>query len=179
MRCYPLRLRVVSGVLVAAVALGTVIGWTALPAHLRAQFSVVQLATLVALLLALILVIGLVALSYVDAGQHGLVFRNGLRTHRIGWPRVARVSYRSGDPWPFIWVFPHSPATADPSQTAERKQPHPNGWRRNGADQPGDAGSQPEPERLVLLGIQRSDRRRADRAVTQLRRLHATQSHAP
>lgn len=168
MRCYPLRLRIVAVVLAAAVVVGTTVGWIALPAHLRAQFTAFQLATLIALLLAVLLVIGAVALSYVEADQDGMVFRNGLRTHRLTWSDVSRLSYRSGEPWASVWVL--SGAGASTPRLAE-----PDG-------QPGvteEVGA-PEPHKLILLGIQRSDRARADRAVAQLRELHpATRSHAP
>lgn len=178
MKCYPLRLRIVGVTLTVAVVVGTVVGWIALPTHLRAQFTPFQLATLVALLLAVLVVIGSVSFSYVEAGPKGLVFRNGLRTHRVTWDRVTRVSYRNGEPWASVWVMPGHPGpgeTADASTTvreqsgtAVREQSGPDGHRRES-----DHGPAPEPHKHILLGIQRSDRARAERAVAQLRRLHA------
>jgi hypothetical protein len=143
--CYPLRLRIVAGILVAAVVFGTIVGWATLPERLRAQWSAFELATLVVFLLGVIVAIGLVALSYVQADRDGLVFRNGLHTHRMSWAQVTQLAYRGGDPWVSVWVLPETDIAA-------------------------------EPTRLAILGIQRSDRKRAQRAVAELRRLRATGS---
>lgn len=149
MRCYPLRLRFVVVILTALIAVGMVLGWVSLPSRVQAQFTLPQLATLIGVIVAVVVVIGLVAGSYVRADDTGLVFRNGLRTYRYDWLSVVRVTYRNGDPWASVWV--------SESTTEEAA----------------------EPTRMMLLGIQRSDRSRAQQAVSQLRRLHATRCHEP
>jgi hypothetical protein len=101
---YPRKIRVVGGIFSAALVIMVIIGWAALPAHLRAQFSAFQLITLLAVLVALIGVIGLVACSTVRADAGGVRVRNGLRVHQLGWDQVHRVVYRSGDPWATLLI---------------------------------------------------------------------------
>ncbi len=135
---YPRVLRVVGGIFSAALVGMVIIGWMALPAHLRALFTPFQVATLLAVLVALVGVIGLVAGSSVRADAQGVTVRNGLRVRRFDWPDVHRVLFRPGDPWATLLV-----------------------------------GRSDDPVRVQLLGIQRSDGDRADRAVAELRRLQA------
>lgn len=150
MRCYPLRLRFVVVILTALVAVGMVVGWMSLPSRVQAQFTLVQVGTLIGVFVAVVAVIGLVAWSYVRADDTGLVFRNGVRTYRYDWASVVQVTYRNGDPWASVWVC-----------------------------QDTTGGDATEPGRLMLLGIQRSDRGRAQQAVNELRRLHATRCREP
>lgn len=172
-RCCPRRLRVVVGVVAALVISGAAVGWVSLPRHVQVQFSLPQLATLIAVLLALILGIGAMASSYVEAGEDGLVFRNGLRTHRFAWTRVIRVSYGSGDPWASLWVLPEG----DGASRFDTDVFHASTGGDGHSHAAGESdGEHPDPKRWMLLGIQRSDRGRAQQAVTDLRRLHATQS---
>lgn len=133
---YPRRMRLVGGAFSAALVIIVIIGWIALPSHLRAQFTPSQVITLLLVLFAIIGVIMAVAMSTVRADASGLVIRNGLRTHRIGWQQVRGLVYRDGDPWPTLLI--------------------------NDRD---------DPDKIMLLGIQRTDHARADQAVADLRRL--------
>ncbi len=86
--------------LVAAALLG----WVLTPAAVQAQFTLVQLVTLIfflALMVAMALGIGL---SYVRADAAGLRFRNGVKTHEVPWNEIKAFRYREGDPWPFVLV---------------------------------------------------------------------------
>ncbi|QGN33190.1 PH domain-containing protein [Microlunatus sp. Gsoil 973] len=133
---YPRRMRIVgsvfSGVLVAAV----IVGWIALPPHLRALFTPSQVITLLLVLFVIIAVIMAVAMSTVRADHAGLEIRNAVRIHKIGWHQVCGLVYREGDPWPTLLI-----------------------------------NDREDPDKIMLLGIQRTDHQRADRAVATLRRL--------
>ena len=86
--------------LVAAALLG----WVMTAPSVRAQFTPVQILTLLfflALLVGLALGIGL---SYVRADGAGLRFRNGIKTYEVPWSQVKAFRYRDGDPWPFVLV---------------------------------------------------------------------------
>lgn len=131
-------MRLVGSVFSAALVIIVIIGWIALPAHLRALFTPSQLITLLLVLFAIIGVIMTIGMSMVRADASGLVIRNGLRTHRIGWQQVRGLVYRDGDPWPTLLI--------------------------NDRD---------DPDKIMLLGIQRTDHARADQTVAVLRRLRA------
>jgi hypothetical protein len=135
---YPRRMRIVGSIFSGLLVLAVIIGWIALPEHLRASFTASQVITLLLVLLAIVGVIMSVALSMVRADESGLVIRNALRTHRIDWRQVQGLVYREGDPWPTLLI-----------------------------------NSRDDPDRVMLLGIQRTDHGRADRAVAELRRLRA------
>lgn len=86
--------------LVAAALLG----WVMTAPPVRAQFTPVQILTLIfflALLVGLALGIGL---SYVRADGAGLRFRNGIKTYDVPWSQIRAFRYREGDPWPFVLV---------------------------------------------------------------------------
>lgn len=143
MTSYPRRIRIVGTIMSSALVIMVVIGWIAMPENLRATFTPFQVITLLAVLFVIIGLIAGIALSVVRADDEGLTVRNGLRTHRISWSQVLRVSFRDGDPWAALLI--------------------------NSAD---------DPDRLMLMGIQRNDHERADRAVAELRRLHAARRTA-
>ena len=100
----PLRLRPL-GVRVAAVAfylllLGTLtVVWVALPANVQHGFSALQWGTIVAMMLAALVVAHVLARCRVDADDEGLTVVNGYRTHRYAWGQVVAVTMRSGNPW--------------------------------------------------------------------------------
>ncbi|QDP97334.1 PH domain-containing protein [Microlunatus elymi] len=104
MVCYPRKLRIVGGAFAAALLAVAVLGWFALPQHLRDQFTVFQILTLLVFLAAIIAVIAMVALSVVRADAEVVTVRNGIRTHRLAWRQVHAVIYRQGDPWPTLLV---------------------------------------------------------------------------
>ncbi len=79
---------------VAALAM-----WFGLPAASRAQFNVLQTLTLVLVLLALLYGLYRLARMRVRADEGGLTVVNVVRTRRLEWAEVLRVSLRPGDPW--------------------------------------------------------------------------------
>lgn len=89
-----------SGVLVIAAT----VGWQLLPADVQVLFTGVQLATLVFFILVMVGVMLGVALSSVRADADGLVVRNGLRVHRIGWSQVEGFRFTGNDAWAFVVV---------------------------------------------------------------------------
>jgi hypothetical protein len=77
----------------------TTVMWLALPTEIRAQFTPLQIATI--LVLGLMFYAGGYALarSCVVAREDGLTVVNGYRTRRYEWNEVLAVSLRSGSPW--------------------------------------------------------------------------------
>lgn len=90
--------------LIWTVVLGgaAVFGWFALPASIRVLFTGLQVGTLLFFLLFMLGIVWVAAFGYVKAGPHGLTFRNGLRTHHVGWAQVEGIRYRSADHWAFV-----------------------------------------------------------------------------
>jgi hypothetical protein len=132
----------VGGVAAAALVLLSLVGWFGLPLSLRAQFLPSQIATLLVILAFIVGFIWALAASYVRAGPEGVRFRNGLRTHVVGWQDVHKIVLRPGDPWALLLIRP----TDGPLETdfdAEKRQ---------------------------LLGIQAGDGAAAQAAVEDLRR---------
>lgn len=78
------------------------LGWFALAPDIRALFTAFQIATLIFFLLFMLGFVWVIALSYVRADAAGLRFRNGLRTHRVGWDEVLGIRYAPGDAWAFV-----------------------------------------------------------------------------
>ena len=78
------------------------LGWFALPLPIRVLFTAPQVATLIFFLAFLVGAVWVVSSGWVRAGRRGLAFRNGLRTHRIGWDEVRGIRFRPGDPWAFV-----------------------------------------------------------------------------
>lgn len=101
---HPRRLRIVGAVFAGALVIVVIIGWIALPSHLKALFTPFQLITLLAVLVVIVGMITGLALSMIRADENGVVLRNGLSTRRYSWQQVHRVVYGSGDPWPTLHV---------------------------------------------------------------------------
>ena len=141
----PRRLRVVGGIISAALVALTFYGWFALPLEIRVLFTLSQLLTLLACLAVLVLVVLGVAASSVRADADGLRVRNGLRVHRVPWGRVHQVVMRPGDAWAFALLRPEdepdAPFTADM-----------------------------DTQKRYLVGIQAGDGAYAQEAMTELRR---------
>ena len=93
------------GVRIAIAVFGTLLVatcgaiWIAFPASVRAEFTVFQRLTLLAL--GLMLGSGGYALarSRVVAHEDGLTVVNGYRTRRFEWAEVLAVTLRPGSPW--------------------------------------------------------------------------------
>lgn len=138
----PRRLRVLAWVMSLALCGLVVLGWTALPAHLRELFTVSQLLTLLGVLVVLELVIVSIAASYVRVDDHGLRLRNGLRSHVVSWDRVHKIMLRPGDPWALLLLRPADGTPFEVDLDAEKRQ---------------------------LMGIQANDGDASQRAVETLR----------
>lgn len=78
------------------------LGFLAFPPEVRARFTPFQLATLVFFLAFMVGFLWVLAACYVRADAEGLVYRNGLATHRTPWRDVAGIRYRDGDAWAFV-----------------------------------------------------------------------------
>jgi hypothetical protein len=93
------------GVRIAILATGVVlllvvaVMWLALPADVRAQFTALQILTLL-LLGAMFYAAGFaLARSRLVARDDGLTVVNGYRTRRYHWNEVLAVTLRHGSPW--------------------------------------------------------------------------------
>lgn len=97
------RVVIVNCAIWSVVLIGaSLLGWFALPAEIRALFTVPQIATLLAFLAFVLAFLWALGLSYVRADGRGLRFRNGLRTHEHPWSEVTGIRYQPGDPWAFV-----------------------------------------------------------------------------
>jgi len=146
----PRRLRVVGGVISAALVALTFYGWFALPSEIRVLFTFSQLLTLLGCLAALVLVVLGVAASSVRADADGLRVRNGLRVHHVPWSRVHQIVLRPGDAWAFALLRPDE----DPDQTGPT----------------GTYTADMDTQKRFLVGIQAGDGAYAKQAVSELRR---------
>ena len=86
----------VLGIMLLVIALAM---WVAFPPEVRAQFTLLQLVTVVLLGLGFYSIGYALARSRVVARQDGLTVVNGYRTHRLDWNQVIAVSLRNGSPW--------------------------------------------------------------------------------
>jgi Bacterial PH domain len=93
------------GVRVAIIVLGALLGltavgmWFAFPPHIRAEFNVLEVLTIIALGLMFYAGGYALARSRLVAREDGLTVVNGYRTRRFEWNEVLAVSLRSGSPW--------------------------------------------------------------------------------
>jgi hypothetical protein len=141
----PYRLRILVVISVVALIVLSLTFWIAMPAEIRALFTLSQRLTLVAVLFGLMLGTVATATSYVRADAEGLRFRNGLRTHHVPWGRVHKILLRRGDPWAQLLITPEDGSPFEVDLDAETRQ---------------------------LMGIQAGDGVRAERAVEELRLRH-------
>jgi hypothetical protein len=139
----PGRLRVLAVVMTVVLCGIVVLGWYALPLHLREAFTFSQRLTLLALLGVLEFVMIAIAASYVRADTDGLRLRNGLRTYVVGWDRVHKIMLRPGDPWGLVLLKPSDGSGFEVDLDAEKRQ---------------------------LMGIQANDGEAARQAIEALRR---------
>lgn len=87
-----------SAVLIVAASLG----WVLLPAEIQTQFTVPQLATLAFFVGVMVVFMMSLGLSYVRVEDDRLVFRNGLRTHRLAWNQIRGFRFGENDPWAYV-----------------------------------------------------------------------------
>lgn len=95
----PLGVRIAATVVGGLLALTALGMWVAFPPEIRAQFTALQLVTIVAL--AGLFYAGGFALarSRVVADADGLRVVNGYRSRRLAWNEVLAVTLRPGSPW--------------------------------------------------------------------------------
>ena len=79
--------------------------WFALPLEIRLLFTPFQIVELAFIFLAMLSIVWVVGLSYVRADASGLVFRNGLRTHRLAWSEIEEIRMTDHDPWAYVHVM--------------------------------------------------------------------------
>lgn len=126
--------------------------WVALPANLRAEFTLSQAVTLLIILGLFVFALLVVGSGVVKADADGIYFRNGLSRHRYPWSRIHRVVLRSGDAWAHVLLIP--------------------------TDRPVEEVA--DLEHRMLMGIQTGDGPYATAAVEDLnRRLRAFRSRVP
>lgn len=77
------------------------VGWALLPAHIRAQFTIAQIVTLLGFLAIMVGLMLAVGLSSVTADSHGLTIHNGPFTRRLAWGDIVGFRLRHGDPWAY------------------------------------------------------------------------------
>ena len=100
------RLRII--VLVASVGLVglSCLFWVALPANLKAEFTLSQAVTLLLILGMFVFALLAVGSGVVRADADGLYFRNGLSRHRYPWSRIHHIVLRPGDAWAHVLIIP-------------------------------------------------------------------------
>jgi hypothetical protein len=131
-------------VLLAALGLVALsfVFWVALPANLKAEFTLSQAVTLLIILGLFVFGLLVVGNSVVRADADGLYFRNGLSKHRYPWSRVHHVVLRSGDAWAHVLLIPTDRLVEEKADLEHR----------------------------MLMGIQTGDGRYATDAVADLNR---------
>ncbi len=98
----PFGVRIAIYVLGALLLLTTVVMWFAFPPSIRAQFTVFQVLTILAI--GLLFYAGGHALSRsrLVARESGLTVVNGYRTRRFEWNEILAVTLRPGSPWAIL-----------------------------------------------------------------------------
>jgi Bacterial PH domain len=95
----PFGVRLAIFVLGGLLVLVVLVMWFALPAEIRAQFTALQLGTVIFLGLLFYAAGFALARSRLVAREDGLTVVNGYRTRRFEWNEVLAVSLRNGSPW--------------------------------------------------------------------------------
>ncbi|MFT4166162.1 MAG: PH domain-containing protein [Microlunatus sp.] len=142
------RLRVL--VTVASLALVFLSGlfWVALPANLKAEFTLSQAMTLLGILVFFVGALFVIGSGVVRAEPDELYFRNGLSKHRYPWSQVSRVVLRPGDAWAQVLLVPVDRPVEEPADLEHR----------------------------MLMGIQTGDGQYALDAIAELNRRAAAHS---
>jgi hypothetical protein len=83
----------------ALLTLTAVVMWFAFPPHIRAQFSFLQVVTVIGLGLMFYAFGYALARSRVVAREEGLKVVNGYKTRRFDWNEVLAITLRQGSPW--------------------------------------------------------------------------------
>lgn len=141
----PRRVRMIAIIASIALCVLGVIGWLLLPTETRALFPLSHRLGLLGIFAFPIVVMAILASSYVRANESGLRIRNALRVHRVPWERVHKIILRPGDPWAQLLLKPADGRPFEADLDADRRQ---------------------------LMGIQTVDGPLAGAAVTELRARH-------
>ena len=136
------RLRVLVFATALGLALLSILFWVALPANLKAAFTLSQAVTLLVILVFLVGALLVLGSGIVRAEPDVLYFRNGLSKHRYPWSQVDRVVLRPGDAWAQVLLVPQDRAVEEPADLEHR----------------------------MLMGIQKGDGQYALDAVAELNR---------
>lgn len=114
------RLRVLVLVASAALVLLSGLFWVALPANLKAEFTLSQAMTLLGILVFFVGALLIVGSGVVRAEPDGLYFRNGLSRHSYPWSQVSRVVLRPGDAWAQVLLVPLDRPVEEPADLEHR-----------------------------------------------------------
>lgn len=95
----PLGVRIAIIVLGALLATVTLVMWFAFPPEIRAQFTPLQILTVIGLGMMFYAGGYALARSRVVARADGLTVVNGYKKRRFEWNEVLAVTLRSGSPW--------------------------------------------------------------------------------
>jgi hypothetical protein len=95
----PLGVRLAIYVLGALLLVVVAVMWLSFPAATRAEFSILQRATIVGFGVLFYGAGFALARSRVVARESGLTVVNGYRTRRFEWNEILAVSLRPGSPW--------------------------------------------------------------------------------
>lgn len=98
----PLGARVVALVGGSCLSAVVLVMWFAFPAPVREGFSSLEVLTLLAFLLAALVVLYGIARTRVSSDPDGLVALNCFREHRVEWDSVLDISLSAGMPWALI-----------------------------------------------------------------------------
>ena len=148
----PRRVRMIAIIASIALCVLGVMGWLVLPTETRALFPLSHRLGLLTIFAFPIVVMAILASSYVRANESGLRIRNALRVHLVPWERVHKIILRPGDPWAQLLLKPADGRPFEADLDADRRQ---------------------------LMGIQTVDGPLATAAVTELRARHRRFLAAP
>ena len=95
----PLGVRLVIYVLGALLLALSLTLWFALPAHIRAEFSILERLTVIALGVCFYAAGYALARSRLVARSDGVRVVNGYRARRYDWNEILAVTLRPGSPW--------------------------------------------------------------------------------
>ncbi|GAA3532099.1 hypothetical protein GCM10022234_31420 [Aeromicrobium panaciterrae] len=90
--------RIVAYAVAAIMIVLTAVIGVALPSYV--EFTAFELATLAAILVAVLALLHAVGRSFVRAGEDEITIRNGYRTHTVPWSDVVGFAMNEGAPWP-------------------------------------------------------------------------------
>jgi hypothetical protein len=98
----PIGVRLAIYVLGGALALAALVVWFAFPPEIRAEFTVFELLTILALALMFYVAGFALSRSRVVADESGLVVVNGFRSRTLAWNQVLAVTLRASTPWAML-----------------------------------------------------------------------------